>query len=62
MNRDQDVAALKQEWKQNPRWKDVRRGYVAEDVVRLRGSVQVEYTLARRGAQMSQALLNEVLD
>ncbi|OIP07656.1 MAG: isocitrate lyase [Betaproteobacteria bacterium CG2_30_68_42] len=51
MNRDQDVAALKQEWKQNPRWKDVRRGYVAEDVVRLRGSVQVEYTLARRGAQ-----------
>lgn len=50
MNRDQDVAKLKQEWKENPRWKAIRRGYEAEDVVRLRGSIQIEHTLARRGA------------
>ncbi|GAB4176188.1 MAG: isocitrate lyase [Rhodocyclaceae bacterium] len=51
MNRDQDVARLEQQWKQDPRWKDVKRGYEAADVVKLRGSVQVEYTLARRGAE-----------
>jgi isocitrate lyase len=39
------------DWKNNERWKGVQRPYTAEDVVRLRGSVQVEYTLARRGAE-----------
>ena len=39
------------DWKNNERWKGVERPYTAEDVVRLRGSVQVEHTLARRGAE-----------
>jgi isocitrate lyase len=39
------------DWKNNERWSDVRRPYTAEDVMRLRGTVQVEYTLARRGAE-----------
>jgi len=39
------------DWKNNERWNGVERPYTAEDVVRLRGTVQVEYTLARRGAE-----------
>jgi len=39
------------DWKNNDRWNGVERPYTAEDVVRLRGTVQVEYTLARRGAE-----------
>jgi len=51
MTREQQIQALEQEWATNPRWKDVKRGYSAADVVRLRGSVQPEYTYARRGAE-----------
>ena len=39
------------DWKNNERWSNVERPYTAEDVIRLRGTVQVEYTLARRGAE-----------
>jgi isocitrate lyase len=42
---------LQRDWDSNPRWKGVKRAYRAADVVRLRGSVPVEYTLARRGAE-----------
>src|SRR5271169_4205410 len=49
--RKQEAQRLQKDWTENPRWKGVRRGYGAEDVVRLRGSVGVEYTLAQRGAQ-----------
>jgi isocitrate lyase len=58
MSRDQEVAKLKQEWAENPRWKGVKRGYTAEDVVRLRGSLPIEYTLARRGAEKLWHLVN----
>jgi len=51
LSREQQIAALEKDWAQNPRWKDVKRGYKAADVVRLRGSVQPEYTLARLGAE-----------
>ena len=50
MNRKQQIEALEKDWAENPRWKTVKRGYSAEDVVRLRGSVQPEYTYAKRGA------------
>ncbi len=39
------------DWAENPRWKLVKRGYSAADVVRLRGSLQPEYTLAKNGAE-----------
>ena len=39
------------DWMNNDRWNGVERPYTAEDVVRLRGTVQIEYTLARRGAE-----------
>jgi len=51
MSREQQIAQLKKDWAENPRWKSVRRPYTAEDVVRLRGSLQIEHTLARRGAE-----------
>ena len=49
--REQQIAALEKDWAENPRWKLVKRGYSAADVVRLRGSLQPEYTLAKRGAE-----------
>jgi isocitrate lyase len=54
-----EIARLEKDWKQNPRWKGVKRDYAAADVVRLRGSVQIEYTLARRGAEKLWKLVNE---
>ncbi|MFP4244472.1 MAG: isocitrate lyase [Ectothiorhodospira sp.] len=51
MNREEQIKALEKDWAENPRWKGVKRGYTAAEVVRLRGSLQVEHTLARRGAE-----------
>ncbi|MGE0637979.1 MAG: isocitrate lyase [Bacteroidia bacterium] len=45
------ALALKKEWETNPRWKDVTRTYSAEEVINISGSVQVEYTLAKNGAE-----------
>ena len=59
MQREKQIAALEKEWKENARWKGVKRGYAAEDVVRLRGSVQVEHTLAKRGAEKLWSLMHE---
>jgi isocitrate lyase len=59
MNRDNEIAQLKKEWAENPRWKNTTRPYSAEDVVRLRGSVQIEYTLARRGAEKLWKMVNQ---
>jgi isocitrate lyase len=58
MTRDEQIAALEKEWQENPRWNNVTRGYKAEDVVRLRGSVQPENTLARMGAEKLWAQVN----
>ncbi len=46
-------------WQNNPRWNDVTRPYGAEDVVRLRGTVHVEHSLARRGAERLWRSLHE---
>ena len=51
--------ALRQEWSSDSRWAGIKRGYDAADVVRLRGSVYVEHTLARLGAQKLWKLLHE---
>ena len=59
MNYDLEAARLKKDWAENPRWKGIQRGYSAEDVVRLRGSLHVEHTLARRGAEKLWKLINE---
>ncbi|MGH3277499.1 MAG: hypothetical protein ACRDNZ_24640, partial [Streptosporangiaceae bacterium] len=50
-NIDAEVAALRREWATDRRWAGIDRTYGAADVVRLRGSVQEEATLARLGAE-----------
>ena len=59
MTRDLEVQRIRKDWNENPRWKGVKRGYTAEDVYRLRGSVQVEHTLARRGAEKLWRMMQE---
>jgi isocitrate lyase len=54
-----DTKKLEQDWAENPRWKNTKRDFSANDVVRLRGSIQIEHTLARRGAEKFWKLLNE---
>src|SRR5690348_9176671 len=59
MNYDLEAARLTKDWAENPRWKGVARTYTAVDVLRLRGSLQVEHTLARRGAEKLWQLLHD---
>src|SRR5688572_24986219 len=58
MSTELETTKLEKEWTQNPRWKGIKRGYGPEEVVRLRGSVQVEHTLAKRGAEKLWNLVN----
>jgi hypothetical protein len=59
VKRQEQIKALEKDWAENSRWADVTRDYSAEDVVRLRGSVLEEYTLAKRGAEKLWKLVNE---
>lgn len=52
------AAQIQQDWSNNPRWNGVTRNYRADDVVRLRGTVQVEHSLARLGAEKLWASLH----
>jgi isocitrate lyase len=58
-DRDAEIARLNRDWAENPRWADKKRGYSAEDVVRLRGSIKIENTLARRGAEKLWQLITQ---
>ncbi|MEM6264754.1 MAG: isocitrate lyase [Bacteroidota bacterium] len=49
--KQEQISALVADWASNPRWKNVKRTYTAEEVVNLRGSIEVEYTLAKLGAE-----------
>jgi isocitrate lyase len=51
------AQTMTQDWQTNPRWQGITRPYTAEDVLRLRGSLTIEYTLAKRGAQRLWELL-----
>jgi isocitrate lyase len=51
------VKELERQWASDPRWSGVERPYTAADVVRLRGSVPIEYSLARQGAERLWSLL-----
>ena len=51
MSKATDIERLKQKWAQEDRWSGVVRNYSAEEVVNLRGSFPIEYTLARMGAE-----------
>src|ERR1700759_4812205 len=54
----QQAANLRQQWETDPRWAGITRDYSAQDVIRLRGSVTEEHTLARRGASRLWELLH----
>jgi isocitrate lyase len=54
----QQAANLRKEWETDPRWAGIKRNYTAEDVIRLRGSITEEHTLARRGANRLWELLH----
>ncbi len=58
MSRANIITAIENDWASNPRWENLSRSYRAADVVRLRGSLQPEYTLARRGAEKLWDLVN----
>jgi isocitrate lyase len=58
-SRELEAQKLQKEWSDNPRWRGIKRSYSAADVVRLRGSVAVEHTLAKRGSERLWKLINE---
>lgn len=51
MQQDIRIQNLLTDWLTNPRWENVERPYQAEDVIKLRGTVNIDYTLARNGAK-----------
>jgi isocitrate lyase len=53
------MKKLQESWELDSRWNGLVRTYSAEDVIKLRGSVDIEYTLARRGAEKLWKLVNE---
>ena len=57
MNKMRSAADIQKEWDSNPRWKNVKRDYTAEEVAKLSGSVNIEYSLAKQGAEK---LWNEI--
>ena len=52
------IEQIEHDWSTNPRWKNITRPYSAEEVVKLRGSLDIEYTIARRGAEKLWQKLN----
>ena len=59
MTRQEQIKQLEKEWADSPRWKGITRNYSAEDVVKLRGTVQIDHTLARLGSEKMWRLVNE---
>ena len=58
MDRKEQIKQLENEWNSSDRWANVKRGYKAEDVVRLRGSFVPECSIAKRGAEKLWSLVN----
>jgi isocitrate lyase len=56
---DTESKQLEKSWKEDPRWKGVQRPYGVDEVLRLRASVRIEHTLARRGAERLWSLLHK---
>jgi len=52
------VREIERDWRGNPRWKEVVRGYLPEDVLRLRGSLKIEHTIADRMSHKLWELLH----
>jgi isocitrate lyase len=50
MYTQEEINQLEEEWEESPRWRGIKRMYSAEDVVKLKGSLEIDYPLARLGA------------
>jgi len=59
MNQKEQIKKLTNEWANSSRWQAIERTYSAEEVVRLRGTLQIEHTLARHGAEKLWRLINQ---
>ena len=59
MNNESRALQLTADWESNPRWNHITRPYTAADVIKLRGKVDIEYSLARHGAEKLWQLLHE---
>ncbi len=55
----EEILRLQEDWKNNPRWQGITRPYSAQEVVQLRGSIKIEYTLARLGAERLWQLMQQ---
>jgi len=58
-NREKRIAELQESWEFDARWNGITRPYSAAEVIKLRGSIDIEHTLARRGSEKLWNLLNE---
>ena len=58
MSKVRSADEIRKDWDTNPRWKNVKRDYSAEEVVKLSGSVKIEYSLANQGAEKLWNLIN----
>lgn len=58
MSKEIKIQNLISDWKNNPRWKGIKRPYTAAEVIKLRGSVEIEYSLAKHGAKKFWHKLN----
>ena len=58
MNKLRSANDIQKDWDTNPRWKNVKRDYTAEEVAKCSGSVRIEHTLARNGAEKLWNLIN----
>ena len=58
MKTEERIQQLVTDWTTNPRWKGIERPYTAEKVIELQGSYQIEYSIARRGAEILWNKLN----
>lgn len=56
--REERAKRLEENWESDERWNGITRPYSAEDVIRLRGSIDIEHTLARRGSEKLWNLIN----
>ena len=57
MNRQEQIIQLEKDWNENPRWEGIERPYSAQEVINLRCSVNIEHTLAKKGAEKFWNLL-----
>ncbi len=59
MHTQQDYNSLQKEWAENTRWQGISRPYTAAEVLRLRGKVNISYSLATQGAEKLWQLLQQ---